>query len=60
MSSDKKTRGIEESRVAWFVVLDRARRDNNFVLAARAQSELERLGVKVQFRRPRSKQGVPR
>ena len=38
-----------ESPTAWFCVLERARRENNFVLAARAQRELKRLGVKVAY-----------
>lgn len=40
----------EDYPVAWFVVLERARRTNNFELAARARRELERLGVKVTYR----------
>lgn len=38
-----------DSPTAWFVVLERARESCNFALAARAQRELERLGVKVSY-----------
>jgi hypothetical protein len=34
---------------AWFAVLERARMDNDFKRAAYAESQLERLGVKVRF-----------
>jgi hypothetical protein len=37
--------------VVWFVVLERARHDNNFKLAAKARQELDRLGVIVKYRR---------
>jgi len=40
----------EDSPAAWFVVLERARQTHDFELAATAQRELERLGVKVSFR----------
>ncbi len=60
MHSDRTTktheRRAEDSPAAWFVVLDRARLDNDFELAAKAQRELRRLGVKVTFTR----QGAPR
>ena len=36
---------------AWFAVLERARLDEDYGLAERATRELERLGVKVRFRR---------
>ncbi len=39
------------SPVAWFVVLERARQDSNFELAAKARQELGRLGVIVKYRR---------
>ena len=39
------------SPVVWFVVLERARQDNNFKLAAKARQELDRLGVIVKYRR---------
>ncbi|MDD4888706.1 MAG: hypothetical protein PHU85_02155 [Phycisphaerae bacterium] len=37
---------------AWFVVLERARLDNDFERGAEAQRQLVRLGVKVRFFRP--------
>lgn len=40
-----------DSPVVWFVVLERARRDSNFELAAKARQELDRLGVTVKYRR---------
>ena len=47
ISKDKYT----DSPVAWFVVLERARQDSNFELAAKARQELDRLGVTVKYRR---------
>ena len=40
-----------DSPVAWFAVLERARQDSNFQLAAKATQELVRLGVIVKYRR---------
>jgi hypothetical protein len=42
-----------ESPVAWFAVLERARETEDFEAAAEAVQQLERLGVKVKFRKPR-------
>ena len=42
-----------DSRVAWFVCLERAKADNDFERAAMAKRELERLGVKVLYRKLR-------
>jgi len=39
----------EDSPVAWFVVLERARLDGDFARAAEAQRELRRLGVLVRY-----------
>jgi hypothetical protein len=39
----------EDSPVVWFAVLERAKRTNDFDLAAQARRELVRLGVKVSF-----------
>jgi hypothetical protein len=39
----------DDSPAAWFVVLERAKRTNDFQLAAQAQRELERLGVRVTY-----------
>lgn len=47
----KKT-DARNSPVAWFVMLERARASNNFVLAAQAMQELSRLGVIVKYSRP--------
>ena len=41
-----------ESLTAWFVVLERARRTDNYELADRARCELACLGVTVKFGRP--------
>ncbi|HEY4759560.1 MAG TPA: hypothetical protein VIH42_03170 [Thermoguttaceae bacterium] len=41
----------ENCPVAWFAVLERARLSSDFELAAKAQHELERLGVSVKFHR---------
>lgn len=40
-----------DSPVAWFVVLEQARQDSNFQLAAKATQELDRLGVIVKYKR---------
>lgn len=40
-----------DSPVAWFVVLERARQDNDFERAAQATQELKRLGVTVRYAR---------
>ena len=37
------------SPAAWFVVLERARQESDFELAAKAESELKRLGVVVKY-----------
>ena len=47
----KKTINSNNSPVAWFVVLERARRDNNFDKAVIAIRELERLGVIIKYRK---------
>lgn len=49
----------EESPTAWFAVLERARRTGDYVLAAQAQRELDRLGVVVKYpaKRPNRKGG---
>ena len=44
-----KTLNFQNSPVAWFVVLERARKNNDFGLAAKAKRELERLGVIVKY-----------
>lgn len=46
-----------DSPTAWFAVLERARRTEDYELAARAKRELDRLGVSVKFHRRDSKRG---
>ncbi|MFH0983756.1 MAG: hypothetical protein V2A79_19750 [Planctomycetota bacterium] len=49
--SDKRDQTYRDSPTAWFAVLERARRDNDFRRAAEAERELRRLGVRVRFSR---------
>jgi hypothetical protein len=42
-----------ESPVAWFAVLERARETHDYETAAEAVRQLERLGVKVKYRKPK-------
>jgi hypothetical protein len=44
---------VTNSPVYWFVVLEQAKQDFDFERAARALRELERLGVRVSYFRPR-------
>jgi hypothetical protein len=58
MTSDKPTRQqidaeIRDSPTYWFVVLEAARQRGAFEQAAEAKRELERLGVRVVFSKPR-------
>jgi hypothetical protein len=39
-----------KSPVAWFCVLERAREEGNFELAAEAMRELRRMGVHIQYK----------
>ena len=39
----------EDCPTAWFVTLERARRAQDFALAAKAERELQRLGVRVKY-----------
>ena len=48
---EKKTINSINSPVAWFVVLERARQENKFDLAAIAMHELKRLGVAIKYLR---------
>ncbi len=48
-----------DSPAAWFAVLERARRIDDYELAARANRQLKRLGVIVKFRRPSKRQEAP-
>jgi len=47
--SQDRSRDYRDYPVAWFVVLEQARRANDFATAANAQRELERLGVRVKY-----------
>lgn len=42
----------EDCATVWFARLERAKRDNDFELAAEAIRQLRRLGVEVRFRTP--------
>src|SRR5262245_33180920 len=53
MPSTSEDTGEEESAVYWFAMLEAAVGRGNFRLAAEAQLELEKLGVKVRYGRPR-------
>jgi hypothetical protein len=46
--------------VVWLLLLERGRRTGDFELAARAKRELERLGIRVTYRRPRRRQEARR
>jgi len=50
-SKKPETDRPEDSPIAWFAVLQRARTIDNYKQAAHAMSELERLGVTVRFKR---------
>ncbi len=41
-----------DDTTVWLLLLERGRRTGDYELAARAQRELERLGVRVTYRRP--------
>ena len=41
-----------EQPVYWFAILESAREKSDFDQAARAKRELERLGVRITYRRP--------
>ena len=45
------SRQPEDSPVAWFAVLERARETNDFERAAEARRQLQRLGVNVKYAR---------
>jgi len=40
--------------LVWMLLLERGRRIGDFDLAARAKRRLERLGIRVSYRRPRA------
>ena len=41
--------------VLWLLLLERGRRTGDFELAARAKRELERLGIRVTYGRPKAR-----
>jgi len=49
MSAKQKKEPWRDSPTAWFVTLERARKDGDADLAAKAERELRRLGVWVDF-----------
>lgn len=49
-----------DSPTAWFSVLERALRTEDYELAARAKRELGRLGVEVSFKGPGKRKAVRR
>jgi hypothetical protein len=54
MTGQKKNVQAQDHRdqpVYWFVVLEQARERSDFESAANAKQELERLGVRVSYRR---------
>lgn len=54
MGSKTAEKGWEkDSSTYWLVVLEAARRNSNFELAARARHELKRLGVTIIYSRKR-------
>ena len=56
MNSDDETQApveLHDRSLIWFAALERARERNDFELAAKAERELEHLGVVVKFIRPR-------
>lgn len=55
-----RTTNVSDSPTAWFAVLERARLDGDFELAAKAQRELNRLGVTVRFCRTVAKRKAVR
>ena len=55
----RRTDSAIDSPTAWFAALERARRTEDYELAARAKRELARLGVTVKWGRPRAAQEAP-
>jgi hypothetical protein len=48
---------VRDSAVYWFVLLETARERGNYALAAEADHELRRLGVRVRHGRPQTAEG---
>ena len=59
MAKEEQNQNYRDQPVYWFAVLDGARERNDFETAAEAKRELERLGVKVTFRRPQQRVTTP-
>jgi hypothetical protein len=51
--ADKARQEAADSPVAWFAVLERAKLTHDFARAAYAVQELERLGVRVKYQKPK-------
>ena len=60
MSSPNQNTDHLDQPVYWFVLLDSARDRGDYEAAAEAKRELERLGVKVAFRRPSRRETAAR
>lgn len=54
---ERARREAEDSPVAWFLILERARKTGDFEAASQAAKELKRLGVTVKY--GRRSEGVP-
>ena len=57
MQNNREEQDYREKLVYWFVILDSARERDDFEAAAEAKRQLERLGVRIAFRR-RRREGV--
>ena len=53
MTTDSQLSPIADWPAYWFIALEQARERGDSRRAAEAKRELERLGAKVTFRRPR-------
>jgi hypothetical protein len=51
MGTNSKDTDATDSPTAWFAAMERARQTDNYELAARAERELKRLGVTVNWAR---------
>lgn len=58
MTDKLKKKNAADSPIVWFCVLERARQDDNFELAAIAKQELKRLGVIVKYHKAKSDGGI--
>jgi len=53
MNSNRRNAEAAEHPVYWFVLLEKAIEQSDFDTAAKAKSELQRLGVRVSYSRRR-------